>query len=94
MQVSYDSYENSECCFYLHLENVPTEKIPAVKSKLGAALARIANEGNVDMKRMKTIIARQQRELTGSFENNPHSAMAHILIGHVLYGNTKEDVSP
>lgn len=78
---------------YLHLENVPTEKIPSVKAKLAEALARIASEGNVDMKRMNTIIERQKRELTSSFESNPHSSMAHILIGHVLYGNTEEDVS-
>lgn len=77
----------------MYLENVPTEKIPSVKSNLAAALARIVSEGDIEMIRMNAIIARQKRELTSSFENNPHSAMADILIRHVLYGNTEDNVS-
>lgn len=77
----------------MYFESVPTPKIPEIKLKVDAVFAKIVREGDIDMKRMRTIIARQKLELTSSFESNPHSSMAHVLIGHVLYGNTKEDVS-
>lgn len=93
LQVSYSLYENSECCLYMMFENVPKEKISLIKPKLDAVLEKIVESEDIDMKRLKSIINRQKLELLSSFENNPHECVAHMVIGHVLYGNTKDDVS-
>ena len=94
MQVSYSLAENSQSMLYLMFENVPSEKLDLVKDKLTAALKRIADgEEKVDMKRMQTVIHRHVLESLSHLENNPHETIAFMVIGDILYGNTKEDVS-
>lgn len=86
-------YENSESCLYLIFKSVPKEKLPLVKPKLDVVLKAIVEKENIDMKRLKSIINRQKLEYLSNLESSPHSAVAHLLIGHMLYGNSKEDVS-
>ncbi|KAJ9588208.1 hypothetical protein L9F63_018429, partial [Diploptera punctata] len=92
-KVSYSLAENSESLLYLIFENVPTEKIDLVKDQLMNVLKKIEN-GNekLDMKRMQTVIHRHILESLSHLENNPHETIAFMIIGDVLYGNTKEDL--
>lgn len=46
----------------------------------------------IDMTRMKNILERNILEYLSSLESNPHDAVAFLIIGDVLYGNTPEDV--
>lgn len=48
---------------------------------------------DINMERMESIIKRHRLESISYLECDPHSSVAFLIIGHVLYGNTKEDVS-
>lgn len=86
-------YENSESCLYLMFKNVPKDKLPQIKPKLLDLLRNILEKEDIDMKRMKSIINRRKLESLSEVENSPHHTIAFSIIGHMLYGNTKDDVS-
>lgn len=86
-------YENSESCLYLMFKNVPKDKLPHIKAKLLNLLKNIVEKEDIDMTRMKSIINRRKLECLSNVENDPHNTIAFLIIGHMLYGNTKEDVS-
>ena len=46
----------------------------------------------IDMVRIKNILERNILEYLSSLESSPHEAIAFLIIGDVLYGNTVEDV--
>jgi Zn-dependent M16 (insulinase) family peptidase len=73
-------------------EDVPLNKLPEVKPKLQSLLKTIVDDGDINMERIKSIIKRNKLEHLSNIENNPHSTLAFIIIGHILYGNSKEDV--
>lgn len=85
-------YENSESCLYLMFKNVPKDKLPQIKPKLLGLLRNIVEKEDIDMKRMTSIINRRKLECLSKVENSPHHTIAFSIIGHMLYGNTKEDV--
>ncbi|XP_069695441.1 uncharacterized protein C05D11.1-like [Periplaneta americana] len=92
-KISYSLAENSESMLYLMFENVPTEKIELVKDRLHEVLGAIINgTEKLDMKRMHTVIHRHILESLSHLENNPHETVAFMIIGDMLYGNTKEDL--
>jgi hypothetical protein len=94
LQVAYCLVENSESMMFLTFKNVPTEKIGMVKNCLSEVLGAIASgHEKLDMKRMRTVIHRHVLESLSLLENNPHETVAYMIIGDMLYGNTKEDVS-
>lgn len=86
-------YENSESCLYLLFQDVPTEKLGQIKSKLFDLLKKMVEEEEFDMERMKIILNRYKLESLSNIENNPHHTVSFLIIGHMLYGNTKDDVS-
>lgn len=88
----YNLCENSESCLYFIFENVPKAKLPLIKPKLDELLADIVKNEDIDMDRMANIINRDKLESLSYIENNPHYGVAFMIIGHMLYGNTKEDV--
>lgn len=90
--VCYNLYENSETCFYIMFENVPVSKLSELKSKLKEELQRILNSEEIDMQKLESIINRYKLENISNIENNPHHSIAFMIIGHMLYGNTKEDL--
>lgn len=93
LQVSCCLTENSESMLYLMFENVPTEKIDLVKNRLFEILGAIASGSErLDMKRMHTVIHKHILESLSHLENSPHETVAFMIIGDMLYGNTKEDV--
>lgn len=85
-------YENSESCLYLMFKNVPKDKLPQIKPKLLNLLKNILQNEDIDMKRMKSIINRRKLECLSNVENDPHHTIAFLIIGHMLYGTTKDDV--
>ncbi|PSN43334.1 hypothetical protein C0J52_14179 [Blattella germanica] len=92
-KVSYSLAENSESMLYLMFENVPIEKIDLVKDRLIEVLKRIASGSEIlDMKRLQTVIHRHILESLSHLENSPHETVAFMIIGDMLYGNTKEDL--
>ncbi|KAK9870443.1 hypothetical protein WA026_008009 [Henosepilachna vigintioctopunctata] len=91
-KVTYNLYENSETCVYLILEDVPVPKLEQIKPKLTAILNDIVLNENIDMQRMESIINRHRLECLSNLENVPHQTIAFQIIGHMLYGNTKEDL--
>lgn len=92
--VDYIQYEFSTSALCFMFENVPKDKIPLIKEPLIKVLSDICTSNNsLDMKRMRTVVHRSILEILSALENNPHSAIASLLFEHVLYGNTKEDVS-
>ncbi|XP_022918722.1 uncharacterized protein C05D11.1-like [Onthophagus taurus] len=91
-KVVYSLTENSETCLYLIFENVPCDKLPNIKPKLVEIFNNIYKNDDIDMERMKNIINRQKLESLSNMENNPHHAIAFMVIGQMLYGNTKKDL--
>ncbi|KAK2579672.1 hypothetical protein KPH14_011595 [Odynerus spinipes] len=89
--VLYSLSENSISLLYVIFENVPKPKIPLVKDRLLDVLKQV-NESGIDMKRMKTVVHRNMLETLSNLENCPHDSVAYMIIGDVLYGNTKEDL--
>lgn len=90
--VGYSLAENSVSALYLHFGGVPIGKIPMIKDHLVKILKGIHDTNGIDMKRMKTVINRHMLETMGNLENMPQDAVAYMLVGDMLYGNTKEDV--
>lgn len=45
------------------------------------------------MSKFQSIINKYKLEHLSNLENSPHNVIAMMIIGHMLYGNTKEDVS-
>lgn len=74
-------------------EDVPVSKLNSLNLKLKEELQRILKEEDIDMKIMESIISRYKLENISNIENNPHQSIAFMIIGHMLYGNTKNDVS-
>ncbi|XP_011145031.2 uncharacterized protein C05D11.1 [Harpegnathos saltator] len=91
--VDYIQYNFSISTLCFMFENVPKDKIPQIKEPLMKVLSDICKDGNgIDMKRMRTVIHRSILEVLSALENEPHDTIAYMLFGHVLYGNTKEDL--
>lgn len=90
--VGYTIFEYSTSILYLEFESVPKTKIALVKDQLTKTLNDVYKKG-IDMKRMKTVVHKNILELLSELENNPHDVVAYMFIGHVLYGNTKEDLN-
>ncbi|KAG5896523.1 hypothetical protein JTB14_020496 [Gonioctena quinquepunctata] len=90
--VSYNMSENSETCLYITFENVPVGKLPEVGSKLNSVLKRILDEKSIDMKQLRSIINKYKLESLSNLENSPHHTVAFMIIGHMLYGHTKQDL--
>ncbi|KAL2723884.1 uncharacterized protein V1478_008397 [Vespula squamosa] len=89
--VGYSLCENSVSILYIVFENVPKPKIPLFSTRLSEVLKQIYANG-IDMKRMKSVIHRSMLEILSNLENDPHNTVAFMIIGDVLYGNTKEDL--
>lgn len=91
-QICYNLYENSETCVYITFEDVPVDKLPEIRPKLQEVLKKILDNKDINMERMESIINRYKLESLSNVENSPHHTVAFMIIGHMLYGNTKEDV--
>ncbi|XP_017774305.1 PREDICTED: uncharacterized protein C05D11.1-like [Nicrophorus vespilloides] len=91
-KVVYNLCENSETCLYFLFQNVPKHKLSLIKPKLMEILQRIVDTNDIDMDRMKNIINRLKLESLSNMENSPHHTVAFMIIGHMLYGYTKEDL--
>ncbi|KAF5298438.1 hypothetical protein FQR65_LT01217 [Abscondita terminalis] len=90
--VSYNIIENSEITLYLNFGGVPKDKIELIKPKLDEVLKSIVDDSNIDMKRLRCIINRQKLEYLSSLEHGPHSRVAHLIMSHVMFGNSEEDL--
>ncbi|XP_046995924.1 uncharacterized protein C05D11.1-like isoform X1 [Schistocerca americana] len=92
-KVGYSLAENSESMLYLIFENVPNQKLCLVRDRLMQVLNGIARgDEKIDMRRMRAVIHRQILESLSHLENSPHDSIAFMIIGDMLYGNTKEDL--
>lgn len=92
--VCYVQFDFSILALCLMFKNVPKDKISSIKEPLIKVLSDICTSGNgVDMKRMRTVVHKSILETLSALENDPHETIASMLFAHVLYGNTKEDVS-
>ena len=92
-RVGYSFIENMESTVYLTFRNVPKQKIPLVGGELKKVLTELV-EGKIpwDRARMETVINRRISEQMSQIENSPHDAVAFMVIGDMLYGNTTEDL--
>ena len=92
-RVGYSFIENMESTLYLTFRNVPKQKIPLVGGELQKVLTELV-EGKIpwDRARMETVINRRISEQMSQIENSPHDAVAFMVIGDMLYGNTTEDL--
>lgn len=86
-------YENSSSCLYLLFQNVPVEKLPLVKDKLEEIFCNMVKNEDIDMHQMESVINKHKLESLSNMENDPHHTIAFMIIGHMLYGNTRDDVS-
>lgn len=91
--VCWSLLEFSVSILYVIFENVPVGKIHLVKGSLVKVLSDLCCVDNgIDMKRMKTLIHRYSVEILSLLENNPCSLITDSVSGHILYGNTNDDV--
>lgn len=90
--IVYNLYENSETCIYITFNDVPVNKLPEVRPKLQQVLRKILETEDIDMVQLKSIINKYKLESLSSIESIPHYSIAFMIIGHMLYGNTKSDV--
>lgn len=68
-------------------------KLSEVSSKLRTVLKKILEDEDIDMPKLHSIINKFKLEHLSNLENSPHGVIAMMIIGHMLYGNTKNDVS-
>lgn len=92
-QVNYNFSENSEISFAIIFQDVPIGKLSEVSPKLRAVLKKILLDEDIDMTKLHSIINKFKLEHLSNLENSPHNIIAMMIIGHMLYGNTKNDVS-
>lgn len=93
-QVSYTLLENSESTLIVEFISVPIKKLSLINQKLMEVLEKIASgKEPIEMKRLQTVINRHRLEFLSHLENSPHSSIAFMAIGDMLFGNTKQDVS-
>lgn len=86
--------ENSISMLMLAFNNVPITKLSQIKPRMISLLQSIASKPDgIDMKRMHSVINRCILEILSHLETIPNDTVAYSIIAHVLYGNTKEDVS-
>lgn len=78
---------------YLSFQDVPVNKLPEVREKLQKILKLIYEKKDIDMERLHSIINKYKLESLSNIENSPHNSIAFMIIGHMLYGNKKQDVS-
>uniref|UniRef100_A0A1L8DTH1 Putative zn2+-dependent endopeptidase insulinase superfamily protein n=1 Tax=Nyssomyia neivai TaxID=330878 RepID=A0A1L8DTH1_9DIPT len=91
-KVSYNIGENSETVLNFTYQNVPLSLVDDVYKKHRDVLKKIAcGEEKIDMIRMGNIIEKNILESWSCLEDNPHEAIAFLVIGDVLYGSTQED---
>ncbi|XP_055703714.1 uncharacterized protein C05D11.1-like isoform X2 [Phlebotomus papatasi] len=91
-KVSYNIGENSESVLNFTFHNVPLNLVDEVHSKLQQVLGKIASgEEKIDMTRMRNIIEKNIVESWSCLEDNPHEAIAFLVIGDVLYGSSPDD---
>ncbi|XP_023020385.2 uncharacterized protein C05D11.1 isoform X1 [Leptinotarsa decemlineata] len=91
-KVSYNVSENSETCLYIALEDVPIGKLPEVGSKLREILKKILEDKSIDLEQLRSIINKFKLESLSNLENSPHQTIAFMIIGHMLYGSTEQDL--
>ncbi|CAH0557668.1 unnamed protein product [Brassicogethes aeneus] len=91
-KVCYNIYENAESCVYISFEDVPLKKLPEVREKLQEILKKMLNNEDIDMERLHSIINKYKLESLSNIENMPHNSVAFMIIGHMLYGNSREDL--
>lgn len=92
-QISYNFSENSDIAFAIIFQDVPVGKLPEVGNRLRMTLQKILDSEDIDMPKLQSIINKFKLEHLSNLENSPHNVIAMMVIGHMLYGNTKEDVS-
>lgn len=68
-------------------------KLSEVGPKLKTVLKNILVDEDIDMTKLHSIINKYKLEHLSNLENSPHNIIAMMVIGHMLYGNTKNDVS-
>lgn len=91
--VEFIIIENSVSTLAITIDGVPTNKIYKVRGVLKELFDNLAsNFDQFDMNRMATVIQRHILETLSNFESCPHDSVAYQIMGHFLYGNTKEDV--
>ncbi|XP_059607775.1 uncharacterized protein C05D11.1-like [Phlebotomus argentipes] len=91
-KLSYNIGENSVSVLNFTFYNVPLQHVDDVHARVRQVLARIANgEERIDMTRMRNIIEKNILESWSCLEDNPHEAIAFLVIGDVLYGDTPAD---
>ncbi|GAB0090020.1 Peptidase_M16 domain-containing protein [Sergentomyia squamirostris] len=91
-KVSYNIGENSESILNFTFHNVPLNLVDQVHPKMQSVLTKIAaGEEKIDMTRMRNIIEKNILECWSCLEDNPHEAVAFLVIGDVLYGNSSAD---
>lgn len=92
--VRYSLAENSETMLYIEFENVPKQKISKISTLMMDVLKKISeSENGIDMQRMNTVIHRHMLETLSNLESSPHDAVAYMIMGDFLFGQTKEDVN-
>lgn len=93
-QVNYEISENSESLLYLRFDNVPLEMMKKVHPKLQEVLGGfVSGAEEIDMHRLGNMIEKMILEAYSNLEDSPHEAVAFMIIGDVLYGNSEGDVS-
>lgn len=92
-QINYNYSENSEIAFAIIFQDVPLNKLSEVGPKLKTILKKILDDEDIDMTKLHSIIKKYKLEHLSNLENSPHNIIAMMVIGHMLYGNTKNDVS-
>lgn len=86
-EVSFHHSTQLECSFVLEFEGVPTAKLEQIEPVLFETLSQLHASG-IDMKRLRSLINREKRQLLNNLEHSPASAISHILVNDFLYGET------
>ncbi|XP_076436922.1 uncharacterized protein C05D11.1-like [Babylonia areolata] len=91
-QVCQFVIENSVCCFGFNFQNVDSKFLKEISPKLDQVLSGIAEGGEtLDMQRMGNILHRRVLDALNSLEDDNHDAVACMIIGQFLYGDTQDD---
>jgi Zn-dependent M16 (insulinase) family peptidase len=90
--VSSSITENAVSAICVKFSDVPVAKLSVIHEQLRTVL-RDVNDKTIDVDRVRTILRKKVLDAWGSLESDPHGAISYDLIGHMLYGNTAEDLT-